>query len=69
MSTPDMGARYRRTRYGWEPAGCWDAPVAVPEPSRHLKAEQLVAGLVAQTIATGCSLKSAVKWWDYILRN
>jgi hypothetical protein len=68
MADP-MSARYRKTRYGWEPRGAWDKPLAAAAPSPQEAAEGLISRLVDETAACGCSPKNAVKYWDWILRR
>ena len=56
----DPGPRYRRTAYGWEPAGAFPPPGPVPPETSLLHLIQETAGL-------GVPPKRAVKWWLLIL--
>ena len=67
--TDPMSGSYRKTRYGWEPRGVWDKPLAPIGPPPRQAAEDLISRLVGETVGCGVPLKSAVKYWDYILRH
>lgn len=62
-----MGGRYKKTRYGWEPVQDWGASPVLLDP--QAEAQQVILGLVTETVTCGCSPKRAARYWDYILRK
>jgi hypothetical protein len=64
-----MDLSYVKTRHDWESRRVWGKPVTEPPRSPESLVEDQVHRLITDTVATGCSLKSAVKWWDYIFRK
>jgi hypothetical protein len=60
------GPRYRKTPWGWEPAGAFKTPAPLP-PDPRVQAQEAALAFIAEVAGCGVPPGRAVRYWDWIL--